>query len=332
MTTSAWEFSTPESDTMGRPNRYYTLLVIPEHTSVVRRWVIPNWLVRTAGVAGLFVLAIGIIMVLDYWYVMGQISENKDLRVENRQLRQQVQVFENKIATIEDTMERIKTFSTRLKVITNIEDRNKLIESLNENLPDASTNTESKFALKSNGGAAANPEELRLAKNQADWELRFSQIAHQTSILEQQLHDQYELLSDQRAFLDATPTRKPAVGYFTSGFGVRKSPYGGREKMHEGLDIANYPGTPIRSPADGTVAFVGTKAGYGQTLIIDHGYRLETWYAHTRKILVRLGQRVRRGDAVAQLGNSGRSTGPHLHYEVRINGTPVDPLSYILEN
>ena len=102
--------------------------------------------------------------------------------------------------------------------------------------------------------------------------------------------------------------------------------------MHEGLDIANYPGTAIRAPADGTVVFAGAKAGYGQTLILDHGYRLETWYAHARKILVRTGQRVRRGDSIAQLGNSGRSTGPHLHYEVRINGTPVDPLSYILEN
>jgi murein DD-endopeptidase MepM/ murein hydrolase activator NlpD len=330
-TTSASAFSISETE-MGRPNRYYTLLVIPEHTSAVRRWIIPNWVVRTAGVAGLFVVTIGIIMILDYWYVMGQISENKELRVENRQLRQQVQVFENKIATIEETMERIRTFSTRLKVITNIEDRNKLIESLNENLPDASTNIETKFALRSAGGSAANPEELRLARNQADWELRFSQISQQSSLLEQQLHDQYELLSDQRAFLDATPTRKPAVGYFTSGFGVRKSPYGGREKMHEGLDIANYPGTAIRAPADGTVTFAGSKAGYGQTLIIDHGYRLETWYAHNSKILVRVGQRVRRGDPIARLGNSGRSTGPHLHYEVRINGTPVDPLSYILEN
>jgi murein DD-endopeptidase MepM/ murein hydrolase activator NlpD len=165
-----------------------------------------------------------------------------------------------------------------------------------------------------------------------DWELRFAKLHQQTSLLEQQLHDQYELLSDQKAFLAATPTRKPAVGYFTSGFGVRRSPYGGKEKMHEGLDIANYPGTSIRSPADGNVVFIGTKSGYGQTLIIDHGYGLETWYAHNRQILVRMGQRVKRGDQIAQLGNSGRSTGPHLHYEVRINGTPVDPLSYIFEN
>jgi len=316
---------------MGKPNRYYTLMVIPENSTAVRRWIIPSWIVRTGGIAGVFGLAILAIMLLDYRYVMGRISENKDLRVENRELRQQVQVFEGRISTIEETMERVRTFSTRLKVITNIEDRDKLVESLNEDLPEAASNTGVRVAEKSKD-TPKNPEDARLALHQADWELRFDGLARQSSLLEQQLNDQYELLSDQKAFLDATPTRKPAVGYFTSGFGVRRSPYGGREKMHEGLDIANYPGTAIRAPADGTVVYAGAKAGYGQTLILDHGYRLETWYAHTRRILVRTGQRVRRGEAIAQLGNSGRSTGPHLHYEVRINGIPVDPLSYILEN
>jgi murein DD-endopeptidase MepM/ murein hydrolase activator NlpD len=151
-------------------------------------------------------------------------------------------------------------------------------------------------------------------------------------LLEQVLHDQYELLADQRSFLAALPTRRPSPGYFTSGFGVRRSPYGGVEKMHEGLDIANSIGTPVIATADGIVTFAQAKPGYGQTVILDHGYGLETWYGHAKRILVQEGQKVRRGESIAQLGNSGRSTGPHLHYEVRINGTPVDPLSYILEN
>lgn len=317
---------------MNRPNRYFTVLVIPENTSAVKRWMIPYWLVRTSGVIGLFAFSVLLIMGIDYWYVMGQISENKDLRAENRQLRQKVQVFEDKFVTIEETMERIKTFSTRLKVITNIEDRSKLLESLNQNPPDANENIDPVARLKRTASLKATPEEIRLARTQNDLEHRITTVGTQAGLLEQLLHDQYELLSDQKALLASTPTLKPAVGYFTSGFGVRRSPYGGREKMHEGLDIANYPGTVIRAPADGTVVYAGGKAGYGQTLILDHGYRLTTWYAHNRKILVRLGQRVQRGDPIAQLGNSGRSTGPHLHYEVRVNGTPVDPLSYILEN
>jgi murein DD-endopeptidase MepM/ murein hydrolase activator NlpD len=315
---------------MNRANRYYTLLIIPERTSQVRKWLIPSWLVKTLGIAGVFLGAVTLIMLLDYWYVMSQISENKELRVENRKLRQQVQVFESRIGSVEDTMERIKTFSMRLKVITNLEDRDKLIESLNENLPEANANIDSQYAQTQN--SARNPEDIRLARAQASWDQRFTELGQQASLLEQQLQDQYELLADRKAFLNALPTRKPAVGYFTSGFGVRRSPYGGNEKMHEGLDIANYPGTAIRATAEGTVVYAGAKAGYGQTVILDHGYGLETWYAHNRKIVVRQGQRVRRGETISQLGNSGRSTGPHLHYEVRINGTPVDPLSYILEN
>ncbi|MFN7685429.1 MAG: peptidoglycan DD-metalloendopeptidase family protein [Oligoflexia bacterium] len=322
---------------MNRGNRYYTLMIIPERTSQVMRWLVPGWLVKTAAIAGVFLGAVAVIMLLDYWYVMSQISENKELRIENRKLKQQVQVFESRIGTVEDTMERIRTFSMRLKVITNLEDRDKLIESLNQNLPEANANIDVRYAQSAQPqntlpNSAKNPENIRLARDQASWDLRFASLSQQASLLEQQLQNQYELLADRKAFLNALPTRKPAVGYFTSGFGIRRSPYGGREKMHEGLDIANYPGTAIRATAEGTVAFAGAKAGYGQTVILDHGYGLETWYAHNRRIHVKQGQRVRRGELISQLGNSGRSTGPHLHYEVRINGTPVDPLSYILEN
>src|SRR4051794_19602124 len=104
-------------------NRFYTIMVVPEKTSEVKRLVVPTWLFRGAliGIGVGFLIAV--VMVLDYWYVMNQISENKTLRMENRRLRQQVQVFKNKLATVDSTMERVKTFATRLKVITNIEDR-----------------------------------------------------------------------------------------------------------------------------------------------------------------------------------------------------------------
>ena len=155
---------------------------------------------------------------------------------------------------------------------------------------------------------------------------------HNTLLAEQNLQDLYELLIDQKTFLSALPTRKPAIGYFTSGFGVRKSPIGGRVKMHEGLDVANHPGTPVKATAFGTIKFAGRKPGYGRTVVIDHGYGLETWYGHNRVITVKKGDKVTRGDRIAQMGSSGRSTGPHVHYEVRVHGIPVDPLSYILEN
>jgi murein DD-endopeptidase MepM/ murein hydrolase activator NlpD len=356
-------------------NRFYTILIVPEKTSQVRRFVVPSWLFRSAAVGTAIVMLTAVVMVMDYWYVMNQVGENKDLRMENRRLRQQVQVFKNKMDTIESTMDRVKTFATRLKVITNIEDRNGLLQSLNQQkLPDASANigvagNEASPEPKTEGAqtpsivpttavarpilasqtvsilskipgtlvamntaAAENPEELLLRRDYEKLDIHFAQLNTDSLFVEQLLQDEYELLADQKSFLAALPTRKPAVGYFTSGFGVRKAPIGGVVKMHEGLDIANRPGTPIHAPADGTCIFSGTKSGYGQTVVLDHGYGLETWYGHTRKILVKSGQKVRRGDVIALLGNSGRSTGPHVHYEVRVHGTPVDPLSYILEN
>jgi len=323
-------------------NRFFTILIIPEKTSQVRRFVVPSWLLKGTLIGSFFVVVLAGIMLMDYWYVMSQISENKQLKVENRRLRQQVQVFKNKMTTIEGTMERIKTFATRLKVITNIEDRGGLLQSLNKKLPDAATNIGSNSPEKESQDSVAliavpaandqDPEEHQLRKDYEELDQKCSELNQETLLVEQVLQDEYELLADQKAFLAALPTRKPAVGYFTSGFGVRKSPYGGRVKMHEGLDIANYPGTLIFAPADGVVVFSDSKPGYGQTIIIEHGYGLETWYAHNRKLMVKKGQRIRRGELIAHLGTSGRSTGPHVHYEVRVNGTPVDPLSYILEN
>lgn len=322
-------------------NRFYTILIVPEKTSQVKRIVIPGWLLRGTAVGLAFTLLTAFVMVADYWYVMNQIGENKQLKIENRRLRQQVQVFKNKITTIESTLDRVKTFATRLKVITNIEDHGGLLQSLNQKLPDAATNvgtapvpalatTSATPAATSN--TLSTPDDLFLRREYDELEQRCTDINQDALMVEQILQDQYELLADQKSFLAALPTRRPAIGYFTSGFGVRKSPYGGRIKMHEGLDIANRPGTPIKATADGVVTFSDVKAGYGQTVVIDHGYGLETWYGHTRKILVTRGQKVRRGDTVALLGNSGRSTGPHLHYEVRVRGIPWDPLQYILEN
>lgn len=317
-------------------NRFFTLLIIPEKTSKVRKLVLPGWILRGSVFGLLFLGALGGIMFLDYWYVMGQIEENKELKLENRRLRQQVQIFTNRISTIESTMDRIQTFATRLKVITNIEDRPAQVQSLMESLPEAAENIGKKpIPPESLAGSEAdprNPESQILRSDYKELEERFTQLNFSSLNLEQGVQDLYELLVDQKAFLAALPTRQPALGYFTSGFGVRRSPYGGRDKMHEGLDIANRPGTTIQSPANGLIVFAGQKPGYGRTVIIDHGYGLETWYGHTSKVLVRQSQKVRRGESIALIGNTGRSTGAHVHYEVRVNGIPVDPLTYILEN
>lgn len=135
----------------------------------------------------------------------------------------------------------------------------------------------------------------------------------------------------QRAHLrDHTPSILPVGGIITSGFGYRRDPFTHRIRMHEGIDIAGPVGTPIHATADGRVVFAGPRHGWGLVVEIDHSYGYKTVYAHLHSIKVRKGDFVKRGDIIGLRGNTGRSTGPHLHYEVRVSGSPVNPLNYIL--
>ncbi len=120
-------------------------------------------------------------------------------------------------------------------------------------------------------------------------------------------------------------TSLPCEGNITSGFGLRR--WGSRMKNHTGIDIAAPIGTPVRASASGTVIFSGRKGAYGNTIIVDHGQGLSTLYAHNSHLEVEMGQWVRGGDVVAHSGNSGRSTGPHVHYEIRVDSEPVNPMA-----
>ncbi len=127
------------------------------------------------------------------------------------------------------------------------------------------------------------------------------------------------------------PSIWPARGWVTSDFGQRVDPYTADRVMHAGMDIAAPHGKEVYAPSDGTVVFAGLEGGYGNVIVIDHGYGIKTRYGHLAKILVKAGERVNRGAQVAAIGNTGRSTGPHLHYEVRVNGIPQNPRKFILE-
>jgi murein DD-endopeptidase MepM/ murein hydrolase activator NlpD len=138
-------------------------------------------------------------------------------------------------------------------------------------------------------------------------------------------------LEEKRNLLASTPSILPTVGIISSGFGYRISPFTGKREMHKALDIATSKGSPIVATADGIITFAGSKGLLGNTVLIDHGHGISTRYAHCYKILKKRGDIVKRGDIIARVGNTGRSTGPHLHYEVRINNIQVNPEKYILD-
>ncbi len=162
--------------------------------------------------------------------------------------------------------------------------------------------------------------------------LDLNQIRFKTIKALKDLKNIDDFIKIRKIVIKHIPTKWPIIenkGYKTSSFGVRNSPFLGKGAFHTGVDIAAKPNTPIVSSADGVIVFAGIKTGYGFTVIIQHKFGYKTLYGHNAKLFVRLNQKVRKGQKIALLGNTGRTTGYHLHFEVRINDVPVDPWPYL---
>lgn len=369
-------------------DRYYTLMIIPEKNKEVRSIKIPRILFKSLiFLLVTFIILLGI-LTYDYWNVLSQVYENKHLLAENRQLKEQVQLFQMKLNSITEDLERINVFERKLRAITGLEsikattvdsgmspdynsqsktqigslaepDRDyspgsmikvfkaqpkKALEKLvqfeeEKKYQDAKKNYEEKIASSFGLGAGFSytkewsfltRQSLSMAPLYAEFDFKYEVVTSFLKEVEVHVHELDQHLLDKESFLRSTPTLMPANGHLTSNYGPRMSPYAGRIKMHEGLDIGASTGTPIVAPADGIVTFSGPKPGFGNFVQIDHGYGVETIFGHASTLSVKKGQRVARGDKIATVGNTGYSTGPHVHYEVRVNGTPVDPLYYVL--
>lgn len=162
-----------------------------------------------------------------------------------------------------------------------------------------------------------------------DTALVLGSLSSQVPLQLRELEQLRELVVARNHRLEHTPSLWPVEGYVSSEFGVRKHPVSGTNQRHDGIDVAVPRGTPVQATAAGVVTFAGDRGGYGLTVIIDHGYGLQTLYAHNSKLHARKGQTVRRGDLIAAVGTTGVSTGPHLHYEVMLHGKPINPRTHL---
>lgn len=157
-------------------------------------------------------------------------------------------------------------------------------------------------------------------------------LKEQIKFTSKHLKDIKTIFKTRLELLEYIPSKWPIIdgyGNKTSPFGIRISPFLGKKTFHTGVDIAWYEGTPVVAAANGTVIQVKYKSGYGNTVMIRHKYGYQTLYAHNNRIIVKEGQKVERGQRIALLGKTGRTTGPHVHFEVRVHGIPVDPWPYI---
>ena len=161
-----------------------------------------------------------------------------------------------------------------------------------------------------------------LLKGLDELQAKFNDSGEQLSVLESMLYNQQLQLS-------AIPSGRPSTGYITSGFGTRSDPFNGGRAHHLGIDFNANTGDPVRAAAGGVVSFAGVKSGYGNVVEIDHGNGYSTLYGHNSRLVVRAGDIVRAGQQLAKAGSTGRSTGPHVHFEVHVNGRPVNPRKFL---
>lgn len=334
-------------------NKSYTILIASNrHGETLKLTVRSSWL-KFLSFLGFCLILLVATATIDYFGLLLKAGENRMLKAENATLKSQFMVAEEKLSGLEASLERIQNFTKKLNLITNVEDEERTMKlalspgSRPGGMPggDGSATgpvsrmpssefmirdpqvVEKPFVDEKNGEVGVTRENTR---DYATLSVRIDRALRQSQLREQGVLQLWDSLSERKSLLTATPSIKPARGWFTSRFGYRMDPLTNRPEMHAGLDMAAPPGTPVYAPADGVVSYVGYESGYGKLVSIDHGYGVITRYGHNSRVFVEQGQKVHRWDVISAVGNSGRSTGPHLHYEVRIHGIPVDPTNYIL--
>lgn len=315
----------------------YTIVLTSNSSTKVKSITIPKSWVRMAlfFVGVIFVLLF--CLIIDYFNVLSNYSDNSSLKSQNIILKQKFKLVESKVFTLEKTLQRVKGVSLKINNMANIPVLKKEVKTVQPMGPmQASVSPISslfeklKFIKKAPFARLDQGEENLNGVNEL--EIKVDNLAKRTQLEEQSSLALWENMSHRKTIFDATPNMRPVKdGWYTSKFGLRSDPFTGHSVMHSGLDIAAAPGTPVYAPANGLVSYVGYEDGYGNLVAIDHGYGVKTRYAHNSEIHVKYGQTVNRGDKIASVGSTGRSSGYHLHYEVRVNGVAVDPKGYIIE-
>ena len=303
-----------------------TIVVVPEGPKKIRQIKIPRFWIFS-----LIVLILGANLSLawvvrDYFSIKRSLPHLSSLQEENTLQKQQITSLAGKVETINQKMAELKEFDRKVRAMVSMDPSNGSgMESAGEQQQFIGIGGSDSSLGGSNSPSERNHKKLV--------RMMYRSLDNLDSDITTQKDEKTELmrlLDRQKSILASTPSVWPARGWVSSGFGYRLSPFTSEKELHRGLDICARKGAPVLAPADGVVASVEWDPGYGKTVIVNHGYGLNTMYAHLDKVHVKKGQTVRRHQEIAQVGDSGRTTGAHLHYEVHMNGVPVNPLRYIL--
>lgn len=248
---------------------------------------------------------------------MSRIDQIKEL---NKDQSRQIAVLSEKVAGLDEEMSVLRSFNRHLSELAKVD--------LNTPEEIIGVGGGGSDAIGSGQGTAVLTEKILTRKLHS----HIKQLGDDVSIEKEVSKELLAQIERQRSLMAHTPSAWPTRGWITSGFGWRNSPFTGKREFHKGIDIASRKGTPIYAPADGVVTSYYNNGGYGNFLVINHGFGLVSRYGHLLKSNdIKVGQRVHKGEKIAFLGNSGRSTGSHVHYEVLVNGIHVNPKRYMLK-
>jgi murein DD-endopeptidase MepM/ murein hydrolase activator NlpD len=290
------------------PRRMNTIIIVPHSKARFLKFSFSTRALVAAVGAAVVALVLSVIAITFTGSAVNRRVEVQRLKSENSELVDVNRQLETTIADVQGRLDEFEERTTRLALAAGMEAQAVGFSGVGS----AATR------VGSGGPYDRLPESPEALTAQGRW------VQTQLDLVEGQLTEQNHLLA-------STPTVAPVLGLITDGFGRRKDPFTGRLAYHRGLDISARRGTPIHAPADGIVVFSGRNGGLGRCLRISHDFGFTTVYGHLDKILVEPGTEVHRGKEIGLLGNSGRSTGPHLHYEVHVNGVSKNPLYYILD-
>ena len=248
------------------------------------------------------------------------VTRSRALERENRLLASEIQRLRDRLVGLRDTLNVFSEREQGLRLLAGLSPTDVGVQQAGIGGPTGQWSERDSLA-------AAGPNGSQALAARVDMD----QLTRRANILVRSIGEAYDSLSSHQARYAATPSVMPTSGWLTSAFArERVHPILHLARPHEGIDVSAPMGAPIEAPAAGVVTQVSWVEGYGNMLTVDHGYGLVTRYAHCSKILVVRGQRVKRGQKIAQVGSTGLSTGPHLHYEVWVSGKPVNPMKYVL--
>ncbi len=330
-------------------NTHFTIMIIPHSDKSSFSVRMPIYIFQGIAVVLVIALIFGINFAGSYLSLREEVAEVEELRAIKREQREKIDQFAKETEKLNQKVNQLSETADKVREILDMEDverleeveakeayKDKLADQVEREDKDYTGGYKTPFHSGTVLGTSSNPgqnEPYSSASCTAD--RAGSNLRHLFAELPAKQVDLDELKEaavEKEEERKHTPKKWPAKGEVTSGFGHRRNPLTRAQEFHEGIDISGDRGDPVVAPANGQVVYRDYRGGYGNLLIIDHGYGYRTHYAHLSEFKVEEGAQIKRGDLIAKIGTTGFSTGPHLHYEIHMNGEPVDPMRFLDES